>query len=233
MEIRDLAFRQAIELSDDRWDYDVQRLVKNIRAHAALPEPAPVFKRTVAALRSFLGTWPGKAAAVTAVVAAVLSASLALWRPAIWYELRRNFEGCVSWHAPDVLGGVASIELGESDQSVVPADQYKLVPERRDESGGVHLIVTLTDSGRTVGAVFLKFHRADIPADSSFTVERVMAPPCDDVQDYRNDSRPALDKNFLQNWDTLRVSLGGSYYYLRPGDHGDYVTASLMPNRRD
>jgi hypothetical protein len=218
-----------LELSGERWDYDVGRLVRLVRARAALSEPVTFSGRLAAALRSFLGTWPGKAAAAAAVVAAVLLAAPALWRAAIWYELRQDFEGCVGWHAPDVLGGVASIELGSYDAPVVTADQYRRAPERRDESGGVHLIVTLTDSGKAVGAVFLKFRRADMSDDSSFTVERVLAPPCGDVEDYRNDSRPAGDKRFLKNWDTLRVSLGGRFYYLRTGDKGDRVLATLMP----
>ena len=231
-EIRDLAFRQALELSDDRWDYDVERLVKLVRARAGLSEPVPFFGRLVA-LRSFLGTWPGRAAAAAAVVAVVLLAAPALWRLAAWYERRQSFDGCVGWYAPDVLGGVARIEVGKSDAPVVPNDEYKLTPGRRDESGGLQLIVTLTDSGREVGAVFLRFQRADVRDNSSFKVERIMAPPCDEVQDYRNESRPAADKRYLNNWDTLRVTLGESYYYLRPDDHGDYVTASLTSKPKD
>ena len=224
-EIRDLAFRQALELSDERWDYDVGRLVRLVRARAGLSEPAPFVGRPVAALRSFLGTWPGKAA----VVAAVLLAAPALWRGAVWYELRRDFKACVGWHAPDALGGVEPVELGSYDMPVVTADRYPRAPERRDGSG-VRLALTLRDSGKAVGAVFLKFHRAENADDSSFTVERVLTTPCDDVQDYRNDSRPAGDKHFLKSWDTLRVRLGGRFYYLRTGDKGDRVLATLMPN---
>ena len=232
-EIRDLAFRHALELSDDRWHYDVERLVKLVRARAGVSGPAPVFGRTVAALRSFLGTWPGKAAAVTAAAAAVLLAAAALLRPALWYELRRDFEGCVSRHAPDALGGVAEIKAGVYDEPVLRADEYNRLLERRDEPGGVPLLLKLWDTGQEVGAVFLRFSRADISDDSSFKVERVMAPPCADVQDYRNDSRPAGDKHYLKSWDTLRVSLGGRYYYLRTGDKGDRVIATLTLTPRN
>ena len=226
VEIRDLAFRQGIGMSHDRWDYDVERLVKLVRARLALSEPSS-FSRRIVALRAFLGTWPGKAAAAAAVVAALLLAAAALWRPTIWYELRRNFEGCVSWHAPDALGGVAKVELGSYDVPVVTTDQYRRLRERRDEPGGVPLIVRLSDSGKEVGAVFLRFHKADVPDESTFTVERVLAAPCADVQDYRNDSLPAADKHFLKSWNRLRVSLGGRAYLLRTGDHGDTIFTTL------
>lgn len=233
-EIRDLAFRQAIELSDDRWDYDVGRLVNLIRAHAE-PHGSPSFLGNIAdGARSFFGARLGKAALLLAVVAAAAAlAAPALRRAVLRYERRSNFEGCVSFYAPDVPGGAAQIGPGQYDVPVVTADRYKLATARRDESGGVHLVVTLTDAGKAFGAVFLRFQRADATDESSFTVERVVAPPCEEVQDYRNDSRPAGDRHRLKNWDTLRVSLGGRDYYLRTGDHGDYVSATLTTTPRD
>ena len=228
-EIRDLAFRQAIELSDARWDYDVARLVKLIRAHAAPPAPASFFGRVVAAPRTFFGTRFGKAVAVVTVVAAVLLAAGALMPRAFRYVFTRDFEGCVSWYAPDVLGGAAKVEAGAYDVPVVTTDQYRLLSERRDEPGGVPLLVRLSDAGKEVGAVFLRVHKADVHDESTFTVERVLAPPCADVQDYGNDSLPAADKHFLKSWNRLRVSLGGRSYLLRTGDHGDTIMATLTP----
>jgi hypothetical protein len=227
-EIRGLAFRHAIELTDERWDYDVGRLVKLVRGRTGAPEPAPLFKRAVA-LRSFFGTWPGKTVAAVAVLAALLLAARMLFPLAARYALTRDLEGCVSWYAPDWLGGVAKIELGDRDVPVVRADEYRRIRERRDEPGVGPLVVTLKHAGEEVGAVFLRFRRADVPDDSTFTVERVVAPPCADVQDYSNDSTPAGDKHFLKSWDRLRVRLGGRDYYLRTGDKGDHVRAALMP----
>lgn len=228
-EIRDLAFRQAIELSDERWDYDVERLVKLVRARAGLPEPGSAFGRIAAAARAFFGTRLGKAVVFLAVIAALLPlAAPALWRAFLWYDLRRDFQNCVGFYAPDAPGGMARIEMGESAVPVVSADGYYRVREGRDGPDGVPLVLTLTDSGKEVGAVFLRL-RGPSADNTTFTVERILAPPCDEVEDYRNNGVPAADKHYLKNWDTLRVRLGGRDYYLRMGDHGDYVVASLTP----
>ncbi|MBV8858224.1 MAG: toll/interleukin-1 receptor domain-containing protein [Acidobacteria bacterium] len=219
--IRALAFRQAIELSDNRWDYDVARLVKLVRGRDAL------FEKIVAALRSFLGTWPRKAAAVAAVLALCVAANFA-----IRYELfGRDFEGCVRRYTPDSLGGVARVETGAYDVPVVRADEYHHVVEHRYD--GVQLMFRLTDSGHDVGVVFLRYVRGDDFNNGIFKVERVIEPRCADVQEYLDDAAPGGDKHSLTNWHTLRVRLGGRDYFLRPGDHGDYVGATLTLTGRN
>ena len=228
-EIRDLAFRQAIELSDDRWDYDVERLVKLVRARAALSEPPSFFGKIVAGFRWFFGTRPGKAAAFVAAVAGLLLAATALMLYAIRYERTRNLESCLGFYGPDVLGGVETVRAGEYDVPVVKGEQYQRAAGGRYEPDGLGVIVKLADSGKEVGAVILRFHRNDIHDESTFAVERVIEPPCTDVQDYGNDSLPAADKHFLKSWNSLRVRLGGRNYHLRVGDHGDYVMATLSP----
>jgi hypothetical protein len=224
-EIRDLAFRQAIELSDARWDYDVGRLLKLIRARTGRHGPAPLFERAAAALRRLLGTWPGRAAAAVVAVAAVYLTFAALARFAIWYESHRDLEGCVNWYAPDVLAGAEKIETGRHDAPVVRADQYPKV--LASPQGGAPILVRIADSGQEVGAVFLRFFKAAQVEDGLFKVERVVEPPCADVQQYSNYVRPSADKHVLHNWDTLRVRLGGRDYFLRPGDKGDHIVATL------
>ena len=224
-EIRDLAFRQALELSDSRWDYDVERLVKHIRARAPRPEAASFFGRAAAASRRFFfGTWPGKATAAAVLLAAVAGISYA-----IWHVSHRDLEGCVSLYAPDSLGGVGRIESGSYDSPVVRADEYHTIRERRHDPGGVPLMLRLSDSGHEVGVVFFRFFKADEIDQGVFKVERVIEPPCSDVQQYLNDDRPAGDKHVLKNWDRLRVRLGGRDYILRPGDHDDRIVATLTP----
>ena len=88
--------------------------------------------------------------------------------------------------------------------------------------------------GRIVGFVVdgqsgqrMNFFKADDVSQSMFQVKKIIEPPCNDVQDYHNDDRPAADKNILMNWDRLRVRLGGRDYLLRPGDDKGYVVATL------
>jgi hypothetical protein len=229
-EIRDLAFRQAIELSDDRWDYDVERLVKFVRGRTALSEPPSDFGGTVAPFRSFLWTRRGKAAfAVAAVLALLVAAGLALR-----HELYgSDFEGCVRRYTPDALGGVGRVETGAYDVPVVRADQYAHVLEHRYDPAGIPLLVRLNDSGHEVGAVFLRYFRGDDINHSVFKVERVIEPRCADVEEYLNDAAHAADKHALTNWDTLRVRLGGRDYFLRTGDHGESILATLTLTGRN
>ncbi len=235
-DVRDLAFRQAIELSDDRWDYDVARLVKLVRARAAPHGPATFFGRAAAAARRLLRTWPGRVAVVAAGVAAAVLAFYAAAGFAIWYEhFGRDFEGCVRLYTPDVLGGVANIRSGTHDSPVISADGYDAVRRRRDEPDGIPIMLRLSDSGHEIGVVFFRFFKAAGDEDGEFRVERVIEPKpadvrkCADVQKYFNANRPAADKHVLKNWDRLGVHLGGRDYLLRLGDHGDYMVATLLP----
>ena len=235
-EIRDLAFRQAIELSDDRWDYDVARLFKFVRARAAPPEPATFFGRAAAASRRLLKTWPGRVTVAAAGVAAVVLAFYAAAGLAIWYEhFGRDFEGCVLLYTPDVLGGAANIRSGAQDSPVVSADGYDVVRRRRDEPDGIPFMLRLSDSGREIGVVFFRFFKAAGDGGGEFRVERIIEPrpadvrKCADVEKYFNANRPAADKRVLKNWDRLGLHLGGRDYLLRLGDHGDYMVATLLP----
>ncbi|MFL6334199.1 MAG: toll/interleukin-1 receptor domain-containing protein [Pyrinomonadaceae bacterium] len=214
-EIRDLAFRQAIKLSDEHWDDDVERLVKLIR------ELVP--------FTSFLRTRLGKTAVVAAVLALFVCAGLA-----VRYELYGgDFEGCVRRYTPGSLGGVGRVETGAYDAPVVRADEYHYVLEHRHDPAGIPLLVRLTDSGHEVGAVFLRYFRGDDINNSLFKVERVIEPRCADVQEYLNDAAHAADKHALTNWQTLRVRLGGRDYFLRVGDHGESILATLTLTGRN
>ncbi len=231
-EIRDLAFRQALVLSDSHWDYDVSQLIDRI--HALIERrPGSSFEEVARAFRSALATSRRKAVAGLLVIAAVLLAGAFGLGYAIWNRLvsPRSFDACVRANAPDWRGAGTEIEPGNYDAPALKADDYQ--KERDRGPGGVPLVVRLTDAGKAVGAVVLKFQRAAISEDSTFRVEKVLAPPCDDVQDFRNDGRPAADKHLLKNWDTLRVNFGGRYYYLRVGDKGDRVLATLTTAPRD
>lgn len=81
-EIRPLATRQAIELTDARWEYDLGRLVEAIRE--AIPPATPAPRRRWRAL-----ALAGVAAAVAAIVALV---------PGLWRTPTADLAG--AWHFP-------------------------------------------------------------------------------------------------------------------------------------
>jgi hypothetical protein len=222
-DIRGLAFIQALELSDSRWDYDVRRLVEAVRARVDPPVLA-----ASSAPRLFLGTRPGKVlAAVAAVAAVALAAGLAL-KYMLRYELfYRNFDACVGTHSPDMPGAVARLRLDSKDSPVLTADQYASALNRRDGSEGIPLVLRLSDPERELGMVVLRFFKADKVEDSVFKVDKVVEPPCEDVRNYFNSSLPAADRRVLKNWNRLAVRLGGRDYLVRPDDRGGYVVATL------
>lgn len=222
-EVRALAFRQAIELSDDRWDHDVGRLVKLVRARVGHSATAP--RRAVAALRSFLATWRGKAAAAAAVLALLAAADFAARRGLFV----RDFQGCVRFYTSDAPGASAGLRSGTHDFTVVGADAYHVIMKQKQRPEGFPIVLRLSDSGKEVGAVFFRFFKAEAVADGEFRVERVVEPTCADVRLYLNTDRPAGERHVLKNWDRLGVRLGGRDYLLRTGDHGDYIGATLEP----
>jgi hypothetical protein len=218
-EIRDLAFRQAIELSEERWDYDVGRLVKLIRARTVLRPPD-----------SFLGTSRRKAVAALAAIAVLLfvgvfggSLTLRYW------GARPDFEACVRANAPEWSGAEAKVRLNAPDSVFVSTEQYAAALKHPNAPEGIPLVLRLSDSESEVGAVTFRFFKADKADDSLFRVEKVLAPTCVDVQSYANSSRPAGDKHTLKNWDKLAVRLGGRDYLVRPDDRGDHITATVTP----
>lgn len=109
--------------------------------------------------------------------------------------LRRYFEGI-----PD--DRIAAVEAGTVDLDVIAANQTK--------RGTVGL--SLTNDNRPIGATRFAF----FPAGEIFKIESIVDERCETIDAYSNTSRGG-DKNVLQNYDTLRLGLGGAYYDLRLG----------------
>jgi hypothetical protein len=218
-EIRDLAFRQALEVSDGRWDYDVKRLVKLIRERPAPPAPS--------APNSFLGTWRGRAAVVAAV--AGIGWPVYLYTASDFgFDLAQSQAGCVRWllSTHDVSFHEARVEAFADSQGtpIVWVDEYRRVSP--PPPGGFPIVIKLTDSGHDIGEVYLKFMRGDYPKGGRvFKVLRVVEPPCVEVTDYAN--RDSNAKSEVYNWDSLSMRLGGRKYRLRLGDRGDSLLATL------
>lgn len=97
---------------------------------------------------------------------------------------------------------IATVEAGVIDLDVIAANQPK--------SGTVGF--RLTDNNRTIGAMRVAFS----PTSEIFKIESVVGERCETIEEYSNTTR-AGDKHVLQNYDTLRLALGGAYYDLRLG----------------
>lgn len=244
-EIRDLAFRQALELSDGRWDYDVARLVKLVCERAAPSDPPALSGGIVA--RSLLATWPRRLVAAGLLAAAVWSAYLynaavvppyrgRLMRPA---GLSAKYEECLE--RLRATGTHEATVMAQDDDEpargtpVVWVDEYKRVSAPPPE--GFPILIELYEPGGVremvfpLGAVSLRFLRGDYPNGGvAFKIDKVIEPPCTEVTDYSNEDSKA--KSEVYNWDGLTVRLRGHSYRLRLGDRGDSLTATLTREPR-
>jgi hypothetical protein len=97
---------------------------------------------------------------------------------------------------------IAAVEAGVVDLEVIAANQPK--------SGAVGF--RLTNNNRTIGAMRVAFS----PTSEVFKIESVVDERCKTTEEYSNATQGG-DKHVLQNYDTLRLALGGAYYDLRLG----------------
>lgn len=109
--------------------------------------------------------------------------------------LRRYLDGI----RPD---RIATVEAGTLDLDVIAADQTK--------AGTIGL--RLTNNNRSIGATRFAF----FPTSEIFKIEAIVDERCERIEEYSNTSRGG-DKNVLQNYDTLRINLGGAHYDLSLG----------------
>lgn len=223
-EIRSLASRQAVELSESRWDYDVQRLIEAVRSRATRPAPASFLGRAGAAFARLFATWPRRLAAAALLAAAVY----------VYYPRRAapppppspmTYEQCLSLFralGPHEATAAASVV----DTPVVGFDRYRPAGAAAG-AGGFPLLIRLTESGRDIGAVSLVYDRGDEYPKGGivFRVVTAFEPPCARVTDYFNHDGKAQSE--VYNWDTLTLRLSGRPSRLRLGDHGDSLLATL------
>jgi hypothetical protein len=101
---------------------------------------------------------------------------------------------------------VVTVEEGARDLEIVGPQDSKEEP----------FSLWLTDGGRFVGAIKLRFFRAG----ELFKAEAIVDGTCQPVEDFRNAARGG-DKRTLQNWDWWEMKLGGQRYSLRIGFSDD------------
>jgi hypothetical protein len=115
-----------------------------------------------------------------------------------------------SFKCPSVFRGIpkdriSTLEEGASDRDIIRVDQPK----------GEALGIALTDNNQPIGALRLM----PFPGDELFKVQSLVDNRCRQVEEFSNADRPGGDRRILQNWDSLRMGLGESTYYLRIGYH--------------
>ena len=97
---------------------------------------------------------------------------------------------------------IATVEAGAVNLEVIAANQPK----------SATVGFRLTNDNRTIGAIRLAFS----PTSEIFKIESVVDERCKTIEEYSNSTQGG-DKHVLQNYDTLRLALGGAYYDLRLG----------------
>jgi hypothetical protein len=98
---------------------------------------------------------------------------------------------------------IATLEEGAQDVDVIGPSQPK------EGTVGIRLDAL----GNPIGALRFEFFPR---SGDVFKIETVVDARCRETQDFLNTSRPS-DPRTLQNFDTLRLQLGGSFYELRFG----------------
>jgi hypothetical protein len=97
---------------------------------------------------------------------------------------------------------IQPVEAGTHDFDVITADQPK--------AGTIGL--KLTNNNNPIGAIRIAF----FPPNTLFKIESIVDERCKPIGDYSNVARGG-PKSVLQNWDTVRLRLGGNFYDLRIG----------------
>jgi hypothetical protein len=190
-DMRELAARQAEELSEHHWDEDVRRLI------AAIRPPRSFAGKLLDAARA----WPG----VVALAVLLLGAGYAVWRAVSTSP--RSLEQCFGEFLP--RGRSASIGVTDTGWRVI-------VPQNHAE--GEPAGIVLTEHDQRLVAVRLRFLPGGKDAagkdTGSFKVEGVVGPDCRPVESYSNLGKGG-QQVLLDNYDYLGIRAGERQYVLR------------------
>jgi hypothetical protein len=192
--LRALALRNAIEVSNSRFNYDANKLIEVVRK--ALGEP----DKTYSTLRSIL-YW---------VAGGLTAFGLAFATYYFFYSTqspRATSTDCLG----QVLSGVnkerrKSIESGPGEVVIVDQDQQ---PKDGD------LGIELTEHGKPIGALTFALFASDTEYPT-FKDIRLYDANCGQPEDYSNETRGG-DRHQMINWDYLQMHLEGRVYQLRLG----------------
>ena len=203
----------AIELSDSRWRYDTELLIRALRERR---RPSTLRRRFPAYARAALATRRGRIAAAALLLAVAASCfAVARWDSVVrtWGSLvnpgPRDFADCVRQRLPAVP------QERFKEMAAEAGDSYVLAGKDQPKEGP--FVLRFTEFGRPLGALSISFFPNESSREGTFRIGRVIEPLCHEVEDYSNESRKGLDKHLLVNWDWLKVRFGKRYYWFRPG----------------
>lgn len=144
---------------------------------------------------------------VLGVACIIYSAKSGSLRPVFFGKevetLIRGGQNCLEHYLQDMpKDRVATLEEGVGSTDLIGPQQ---------SSDGM-IAIKFTENAAPVGAIkFRFFSNGEI-----FKVESIVDESCQAIEEYSNSSRGG-DKRVLQNWDTLKMNLGGDLYFLRLG----------------
>jgi hypothetical protein len=116
----------------------------------------------------------------------------------------------VAWRSAVPRDRVHTLEVGMRDVEIIGSHQPLDQP----------FVLVLTENGQRIGALRIRLYQSTSANAALFKIEEAVDGGCSDVQEMRNDSRGGNPRE-LQNWDTVRLSLGSHQYDLRIGGEGN------------
>lgn len=108
-DLKELAYRNAIELTHARWDSDVQLLINALRPYTSNPEPKPPIR----------GQWTRSTRVMLAIVTLLAAAGLiALLWPALKHPVSDQTQKALDSPAPEVTRKLANPDLGTGSKEI-------------------------------------------------------------------------------------------------------------------
>ena len=115
-----------------------------------------------------------------------------------------------AWRSAVPRDRVHTLEVGMRDLEVIGSHQPLDQP----------FVLVLTENGQRIGALRIRLYPSTSSAGALFKIEEAVDGVCAAVQEMRNESRGGNPRE-LQNWDTVRLTLGAHQYDLRIGGEGN------------
>jgi TIR domain len=247
-DVRELAFRQAEELTDSRWDDDIRHLIEAVRPPSFLDKLAEV-------ARPLFAKWQVKAGLVILLIGLLTPLMPAsffrpFFRPggdetptptpaATATPGTTPTPGATP--TPALTPTTTPAPLSKCFREFLPEDRWvdinygdpddRIVIRQNQPKGGPAGIL-LTGGGREVGAVrfhFVRWGKDETGGDSGYyEIEQVIGTDCRSAEGFSNLSGEGVIPG-RKNWEWLDLPLGGRHYGLRIAYKEDAIVAQFLP----